>query len=314
MQENKPITDNLEVFYDVFDESCSFLYDRLHKNYFELFLMTANNILAGEVLNNDLSDEDTKELSHIYSRLEDVEFNVEEIRKAIQAQILKAIKEMNFLNGLTTPDSIGLLMAYFISRLNKSKELNICEPLIGSGNMLYTIANHLTANLNLYGCDHNEYMIRIAKVFADMLDLKVDLHLEDTLNLNLCNMDFVVFDMPNIIKNKEESYLPYKWLLHYNLMLKENGYIIGLVNNDFFNYDHDKSFKKELLKTSSIIALIELPDNMFKTLPKSIIIINKKIWDKKKFLITKIKSLSDVKEFNQELLKMESWFKENIIL
>lgn len=318
MQENLNISSNLEVFYDVFDESCSFLYEKLHKNYLELIILTAKNILAGEVL-NDLEDEDIKKLADIYKPLEDKDFNVEEIRKAMQAQILKGIKEMNFQNGLTTPDSIGLLMAYLISRLTKEKVLNICDPLIGSGNMLYTISNHLTSTLNLFGADHNEYMIRIAKVFADLLETEVELHLEDTLNLNIYNLDFIVFDMPNIIKDskkeKEDAmYLPYKWILHYNEMIKDNGYIIGLINNDFFDYDKDAKFKKKLLETSSIIGLIELPDNMFVSKPKSLMIINKKVWDKKKCFITKITSLSDVKTFNAELYKLESWLNENIKL
>ena len=308
--QNTEVSANLELFYDVFDESCDFLYDKLHLKYLDLIILTANNILAGEVL-NDLEDEDIKKLNKIYAKLTDVDFNVEEIRKAMQAQILKGIKEMNFQNGLTTPDSIGLLMAYLISRLSKAKSLNICDPLIGSGNMLYTISNHLTANLNLFGCDHNEYMIKIAKVFADLLDTNVELHLEDTLNLKIYNLDFIVFDMPNVIKDKDD-YLPYKWVLHYNELIKYDGYIIGLINNDFFDYDNNKRFKEELLKTSSIVCLIELPDNMFVSKPKSIIVINKKIWDKKKMFMTKLPSLSDVKAFNSELVKLEQWFNENI--
>ncbi len=308
--QNTEVSANLELFYDVFDESCDFLYDKLHLKYLDLIILTANNILAGEVL-NDLEDEDIKKLNKIYAKLTDVDFNVEEIRKAMQAQILKGIKEMNFQNGLTTPDSIGLLMAYLISRLSKAKSLNICDPLIGSGNMLYTISNHLTANLNLFGCDHNEYMIKIAKVFADLLETNVELHLEDTLNLKIYNLDFIVFDMPNVIKDKDD-YLPYKWVLHYNELIKDDGYIIGLINNDFFDYDNNKRFKEELLKTSSIVCLIELPDNMFVSKPKSIIVINKKIWDKKKMFMTKLPSLSDVKAFNSELVKLEQWFNENI--
>lgn len=308
--QNTEVSANLELFYDVFDESCDFLYDKLHLKYLDLIILTANNILTGEVL-NDLEDEDIKKLNKIYAKLTDVDFNVEEIRKAMQAQILKGIKEMNFQNGLTTPDSIGLLMAYLISRLSKAKSLNICDPLIGSGNMLYTISNHLTANLNLFGCDHNEYMIKIAKVFADLLETNVELHLEDTLNLKIYNLDFIVFDMPNVIKDKDD-YLPYKWVLHYNELIKDDGYIIGLINNDFFDYDNNKRFKEELLKTSSIVCLIELPDNMFVSKPKSIIVINKKIWDKKKMFMTKLPSLSDVKAFNSELVKLEQWFNENI--
>ncbi len=309
MQQNN-VTDNLEVFYDVFDASCDFLYEKTKKKYLDLIILTANNILAGEVLNKELEHEDVLKLRDIYKPLEDKDFTVEDIRKAMQAQILKGIKEMNFLNGLTTPDSIGLIMAYLISRLTKKTSLNLCDPLVGSGNMLYTIVNHLTIDLNLFACDHNEYMIKIAKVFADLLEINVELHLEDTLNLKISGMDFIVFDMPNIIKDTN-NYIPYDWFLHYVDMLQNEGYIIGVINNDFFDYDKDKKFRANLIKNASIIGLIELPDTMFVSKPKSIVIIQKKVLDKKDCFMIKLPSLTDVKAFNQELMKIESWLNKH---
>ena len=309
MQQNN-VTDNLEVFHDVFDASCDFLYEKTKKKYLDLIILTANNILAGEVLNNELEHDDVLKLRDIYKPLEDKDFTVEDIRKAMQALILKGIKEMNFLNGLTTPDSIGLIMAYLISRLTKKTSLNLCDPLVGSGNMLYTIVNHLTIDLNLFACDHNEYMIRIAKVFADLLEINVELHLEDTLNLKISGMDFIVFDMPNIIKDTN-NYVPYDWFLHYVDMLADEGYIIGVINNDFFDYDKDKVFRANLIKNASIIGLMELPDTMFVSKPKSIVIIQKKVLDKKDCFMIKLPSLNDVKAFNQELMKIESWLNKH---
>ena len=309
MQQNN-VTDNLEVFHDVFDASCDFLYEKTKKKYLDLIILTANNILAGEVLNKELEHDDVLKLRDIYKPLEDKDFTVEDIRKAMQALILKGIKEMNFLNGLTTPDSIGLIMAYLISRLTKKTSLNLCDPLVGSGNMLYTIVNHLTIDLNLFACDHNEYMIRIAKVFADLLEINVELHLEDTLNLKISGMDFIVFDMPNIIKDTN-NYVPYDWFLHYVDMLADEGYIIGVINNDFFDYDKDKVFRANLIKNASIIGLMELPDTMFVSKPKSIVIIQKKVLDKKDCFMIKLPSLNDVKAFNQELMKIESWLNKH---
>ena len=66
MQEVK--MDNLELFYDVLDESNNFLYEIFHKPYFELLEMTVRNILAGEVV-CDIDDLD-KELEAAKGRNE----------------------------------------------------------------------------------------------------------------------------------------------------------------------------------------------------------------------------------------------------
>ena len=108
MQENK--TDNLELFYDCVDESNNILYEATHKNYFELIEMTVENILNSEVV-CDVDDETTQKLNSIYEKIADVDFTVEDVRKAMQAIILKGFKEMRIMNGNTTPDTLGIFIA-----------------------------------------------------------------------------------------------------------------------------------------------------------------------------------------------------------
>ena len=59
---------SLEIFHDVIEASIEFLYDEYKKKYFDLFFLTVDNILAGEVL-NDLSDDKKAKLEK--KRLED---------------------------------------------------------------------------------------------------------------------------------------------------------------------------------------------------------------------------------------------------
>lgn len=101
-------TNHLELFYDCVDESNNVLYEAFHKDYFELIEMTVKNILAGEIL-TDTDEETTLKLQTIYDRLADIDFQVEEVRKAMQAIILKGLKEMRLQNGATTPDTLGIL-------------------------------------------------------------------------------------------------------------------------------------------------------------------------------------------------------------
>ncbi|MBQ9124462.1 MAG: N-6 DNA methylase [Acholeplasmatales bacterium] len=302
--------DNLELFYDCVIESNNYLYEIFRKPYFELIEMTVQNILAGEVL-TDLDDEQAEKLQSIYDKIADVDFTVEDVRKAMQSVILRGFKEMRIPNGNTTPDTLGIFMAYLITKLCPSKNISIMDPLCGVGNLLLTISNHLDKDLSLYACDNDEWMTKLTAMTADLLSTPVDIYLQNTLNLNVINMDAVVFDMPHSEFDGNE-YFPYKAMLHYASMLKNDGAMIGIVENDFFDYDKNQSFKTELLKDMSIIGLVELPDMMFKaTKPKLIVVLQKrKIEDKKCFMV-KLPSFTDVKEFNSSLLEIEAWFEKN---
>ena len=114
MQEVK--LDNLELFYDCVDESNNFLYEVFRKPYFELIEMTVKNILAGDVVTELDDPADYKKLKKIYSKIKNVDFSVEDVRKAMQSIILRGFKEMRIPNGNTTPDTIGIFMAYLITR------------------------------------------------------------------------------------------------------------------------------------------------------------------------------------------------------
>lgn len=299
----------LELFYDCLDASNNVLYEALHSDYFSLIEKTVQNILAGEVL-TDVEEPFLRRLNEIYATIAEVDFSVEDVRKAMQAIVLKGLKEMNLPNGSTTPDTLGIFMAYLITKLTNSSEISILDPLCGTGNLLLTIANHLDKNCHLYACDHDLWMTKLTSLTSNLLSLNVEIYFQDTFQLNLRNMDFIVFDLPNEAKT-QENYFPYEAILHYKEMLKDGGAIIGIIGNDFFDYDKDQRFKKKLLEDCSIIGIVELPDAMFTSKPKSILVIEKKVQDKKNCFMVKLPSFSNVKEFNNALLDIEAWFEKN---
>lgn len=300
---------NLELFYDVMDESNNLLYEATKSNYFELIEMTANNILENNVL-SDVSPEYIKKLKKIYKKLEGVDFSVEDIRKALQSIILRGFKEMKIPNGNTTPDTLGIFISYLITKITDKKELNIVDPFCGVGNLLFTISNYLNKNLHLFACDINSWMAKLTKISADLMDTEVEIYLQDCMTLNLNNMDIVVSDMPNsnYINNK---FFPYDAMLHMADYLNQNGAMICIIQNDFFDYDKDQKFKKALLEKISIIGICELPDDMFKEgKPKSILVLQKREIKDKCFMV-KLPSFSDVVMFNDSLKSIEAWFLKN---
>ncbi len=301
--------DNLELFYDCVDESNNLLYEIFHRPYFELIEMTAQNILEGEVV-TDVDDENRKKLKKIYNKLKNVDFSVEDVRKAMQSIILRGFKEMNIPNGQTTPDTIGIFITYLITKLCNNKEVSIADPLCGTGNLLLTIANHLDKKVNLFACDNDLWMTKLIKIQADLLNENIDIFYQDTMSLYLNGMDTVVFDMPHSVKS-DNGYFPYQAILHFADYVKDDGSMIGLVENDFFDYDKNQEFKKKLLGKMTIIGIVELPDNMFKfSKPKIVLVLRKRVENKKCFMV-KLPSFSDVKEFNESLIEIEAWFEKN---
>lgn len=303
---------NLEIFFDCVDESNNFLYEIYKKPYFELIEMTVKNILAGDVLQEIDNPDDIKKLKEIYSKIENIDFTVEDVRKAMQSIILRGFKEMRIPNGNTTPDTIGIFMAYLITKFSKEKEISIVDPLCGTGNLLFTIANYLDKESKLYACDNDLWMTKITSMMSDLLNLDTEVFLQDTMNLNLSNLDAVVFDMPHS-DFKDNKYFPYDAILHYKNMLKENGCLIGMVENDFFNYDKNQEFKKSLLEDMTIVGLTELPDEMFKAVkPKIILVLQKKKFKEgTKCFMVKLPSFTNVNLFNEALLDIEAWFEKN---
>lgn len=303
-------TEHLELFYDCVDQSNDILYEAFHKSYFDLIEMTVQNILAGEVV-CDCDEETKNKLNQIYDQLVGVDFTVEDVRKAMQAIFLKGFKEMRILNGNTTPDTLGIFIAYLITKLNANKKITILDPLCGTGNLLHTVINHLDKECTSFACDHDVWMTKLTKMVSDLLGIPVELYLQDTRNLSLKDMDCILFDMPNVILEEKKSYFPYEAILHYKEMLKPDGAMIAILGSDFFNYDKNQEFKKQLLQDCSIIGLIELPDSMFVAKPKIILVIQKCMLDKKNCFMVKLPSFTDVKEFNKSLMEIEAWFENN---
>jgi site-specific DNA-methyltransferase (adenine-specific) len=303
---------NLELFYDCVDESNNFLYEVFRKPYFELIEMTVKNILAGEVLTEFEDPNDLKKLKKIYAKIKNVDFTVEDVRKAMQSIILRGFKEMRIPNGNTTPDTIGIFMAYLITKMCPNKEISIVDPLCGTGNLLFTIANYLDKETKLYACDNDLWMTKLTSLTSDLLGLNTEVFLQDSLELNLSGIDSLVFDMPHE-ELKDNKYFPYEAILHYKNMLKDDGCMIGMVENDFFNYDKNQEFKKKLLEDMSIIGLTELPDEMFKAVkPKIILVLQKrKLSENTKCFMVKLPSFTNVNSFNEALLDIEAWFEKN---
>ena len=68
-------------------------------------------------------------------------YKKEDIQKAYQFLLLKALKELNNPNYDITPEIISMYVSHIIECIFKKEEISICDLASGSGNFLITIAD-----------------------------------------------------------------------------------------------------------------------------------------------------------------------------
>ena len=307
-------TPNLELFYDVLDESISKLYEIKKQSFLNLLIETGKNIVSQDVLNKEVTPEQKKELLDIYLKLENVDFNVEEIRKGFQLMVLRAFNEANLKVGDITPDTLGIFISYLINKLKgKVDKLKILDPVVGCGNLLYSVANHLDCELHLFGIENVRELCDIASIQGDLLNYDIEIFCQDTLNNPFSDMDIVIADINgyNVKAFEKEYYFPYLCVLQHMASLKEDGYFIGILPNDFFAHDEEGFFKENIVNYGSVLGVLELPVNMFKANPKSIVIFSRQQLESKKCLLVELPSFSDPNSLNKALIQIEDWFLMN---
>lgn len=307
-------TPNLELFYDVLDESICKLYEIKKQSFLNLLIETGKNIVSQDVLNKEVTPEQKKELLDIYRKLDDVDFNVEEIRKGFQLMVLRAFNEANLKVGDITPDTLGIFISYLINKLKgKVDKLKILDPVVGCGNLLYSVANHLDCDLHLFGIENVRELCDIASIQGDLLNYDIEIFCQDTLNNPFSDIDIVVADINgyDVKAFEKDYYFPYLCVLQHMASLKEDGYFIGILPNDFFEHDEEGFFKENIVNYGSVLGVLELPVNMFKANPKSIVIFSRQPLESKKCLLVELPSFSDPNTLNKALIQIEDWFLMN---
>lgn len=303
---------NIEKFYDYFDFVANTLYNSYSTNYLE-GMNEAFNLLLDDAFSEEYSSEDVELCHKAKSKITAINFDKEEIRKSVQLGLLKGYKHAYMSNALITPDTIGIFISYLIEKLYKNKELkNILDPMIGSGNLVFTILNQIKKSIKVYGVDNDILICNIARNIADLLEYENEIFYQETLTYFDQGFDLIVTDLPI---SDEKEYFPYKAINHHLDSLASGKYFISLIENDFFEKTGNEVFKEVIAEKAYIYGLIRLSETLFKQNPKSILIIKKKenIEDSpKNFLLVDLPSFNDTKEFNKALNKMNIWFMNNV--
>lgn len=262
----------IELFYDYYDGIANILYEHYKLSYLE-GMNEAFHLLLDDRLKGSYDQEHIDQMRTMKDKITDIEFEREEVRKSVQLGMLKGYKHTYSSNSLITPDTIGLFMSYLIKKFYQDKELEtMFDPLVGSGNLLYTIANQIEDYLILFGVDNDRLKCDLARNLGDLLDYEANIYFQDTLTFYDTDYDVLVTGLPIA---SERPYKPYQFLNHHIDSVKPGGYLFAVIENDFFEQEGADTFKEEISRKAQIIGLIKLPDELFKSHPQSIFILRR---------------------------------------
>lgn len=298
---------NVEKFYDYFNLVADILYHNYEKPYIE-GMNEAFNYLLDEKFEGEYSSEDITKITELKQDISDLKFSREEVRKAVQLGMLKGYKHTFSSNSLITPDTIGIFVGYLLKKLYKDSIDTILDPLVGSGNLVYTVLNHIETDAKVYGVDNDIIKCNLARNLGDLMDYENEMFYQETFTYVDKGFDLVLTDMPI---SEDTPYFPYQVINHHMNALKDGGYFVSIIENDFFEKQGNDVFKKEIDKTGYIFGLIKLSETLFKTNPKSILIIRKKgegITPHKDFFLVDLPSFNDIDDFNETINKIDNWF------
>ncbi|MFJ5764697.1 class I SAM-dependent methyltransferase [Lysinibacillus sp. NPDC093210] len=288
-------------------------------------------------------EQDTTLLEGVLDGLEawldgDVDFSQqgatkEDVRKSIQIAILKGMRKGSQPNHQMTPDTLGLLVGYFVEqifadRLAKEK-LTMLDPAVGTGNLLLTVMNLLDGKVEASGVEVDELLIRLAAATADLTEQPVSLYRQDALqDLLVDPVDAIVCDLPVGYYPNEEVALDYELCATegmsyaHHLFIeqsvnytKDGGYLFFLAPTHLFESEQSKQLHKYIQKHAWIQAIIQLPDTMFanKSLEKSIVILQKQgeaFKAPKEVLLAKVPNMQNKQALAMFFEKVKMWQEE----
>lgn len=291
-------------------------YEKSQSTYLEGVLDTLSGIIDGEYV------------------LPVKEATKEEMRKAIQLAILKGMRKSSQPNHQMTPDSLGLLIAYFVEQFFEEplkQGITVLDPALGTGNLMFTIMNKLDGKIHATGVEVDELLIRLAGETAELIEQPIQLYHQDALQPMLVDpVDAVICDLPVGFYPNEEVALEYELCAkegmsytHHLLIeqsinyTKDGGILIFLIPSTLFKSEQAPDLHKYLKKHAWIQAVIQLPENMFKSKvhEKSIFILRKKsdeLRPPKEVLLAKVPNMSNKEAMLLFFEKIKIWKENNL--
>jgi len=304
---------NIELIYDAVDGYASILYEAVKTPYLQGMAEACAAILAGSV-GPEVPEASRREAARHLKPVLQMEFQKEEVRKALQLCILKGFKHTRRSNADITPDTIGIFAGFLLDKLFPGlTPLDILDPLVGTGNLLVAAANQLERPTKLIGIELDFTSYKLAETMFLMTEHGDDVYCQDTLSFTGVAADAILTDFPASFVTDEGTYFPYEVIKHHRQNLKPDGYLLGVVPNDFFTIPGADVFRGVIGGAWNVLGFVKLPDSLFKGGGKSILILQNAAGGTKppaKVLLADIPSFEDEEAAARAIQGINLWFRE----
>ncbi len=301
-----------DIFYDLMDEACMLLNERLHLNYLDCLIRVGKDLIYG-IHDQKLEEEDVNALNRIYHKIEKNTFMNEEIRQALELLVVKAFKHKGYSLDLMTPDYVCYLFAYLIQKLFNihqedeiTKRFTMLDIGLGTSNLTNAIVNFLHSDVECIGVEQDEHLVQLSQVFSDLEGNHIKIYYQNALQKIMDVVDIIIGDLDGIMTN-DGSYQPYEIIKSYEHNLDKDGYFIYMIPNDFFQQAKMKEFKASFMGT--FLGLIVLPPELFQKnqIGKSILIGTYQYIASFDMMVVQMPSVHQTKEFQNTCEKIEKW-------
>lgn len=330
----------IEKFENLFEQflNCvTVLQDALNVSFGEALTETFDNLENNKIkVELGAPDEQTvQKLSKLYAQLD-----YDHLPNHVKAQVftylvLKAINDDGRdANQMPTPMAISTVIALFMQKLLPKEHLQIVDPAIGTGSLLYSVVNQLKAENHsknpyaLAGIDNDETMLDFADIAAHLNDLKIELYHQDALTPWMVEADTVISDLPigyypidenakNFATRANKGHSLAHLLLIEQIIknLKPGGYAFLVVPQGILSGKDSTDFMQWLSDKVYIKSIVELPDDMFKNKfnQKSILVFQNHGGNAKtsEVLLTKLDSFKNESALLKLNVKLNEWYTKN---
>ena len=327
--------ENFEKLFNQFLDCVQTLQKALNVSFTEALVETFDNLEQGKIkVENGAPDEkNVAELSKKYQALDYENISQKDKAQVFTFLTLKAVNDDGLdANQMPTPPAISTVVAMLMHKLLKDEKMEVVDPAIGTGNLLYSVIsqlkalNHSKDNYQLVGIDNDEEMLNLADVAAHLNNFDIELYCQDALMPWMCpNPEAIVSDLPigyypidENAKNFENQAKKGHSFAHLLLIeqiiknLKPDGYAFLVVPKSILSGKIGADFMPWLTKKVYLKAIVELPDDMFRNKfnQKSILVFQNHGSEAKpsEVLLTKLVSLKKEQSLIQFNEKLNEWY------
>ena len=327
--------ENFEKLFNQFLDCVQTLQKALNVSFTEALVETFDNLEQGKIkVENGAPDEKTvAKKKKKYQALDYENISQKDKAQVFTFLTLKAVNDDGLdANQMPTPPAISTVVAMLMHKLLKDEKMEVVDPAIGTGNLLYSVIsqlkalNHSKDNYQLVGIDNDEEMLNLADVAAHLNNFDIELYCQDALMPWMCpNPEAIVSDLPigyypidENAKNFENQAKKGHSCAHLLLIeqiiknLKPDGYAFLVVPKSILSGKIGADFMPWLTKKVYLKAIVELPDDMFRNKfnQKSILVFQNHGSEAKpsEMLLTKLASLKKEQSLIQFNEKLNEWY------